>query len=151
MCKFVSNQLGMLLYAQKKENGKRRKVEEQNAFKKSKDRKVSYSSSSIHHCNLKVDQFWCLRKHIFVMWQVVDVEEKNLMHLRLMWKGGMLLGLCYCTEVLFCSKLHWVCICISIAGKSRSTHKTSSSSSSKATNAYVHSTSTPYRQWWWNL
>lgn len=106
MCKFVSNQLGMLLYAQKKENGKSRKVEEQNAFKKSKDRKVSYSSSSIHHCNLKVDQFWCLRKHIFVMWQVMDVEEKNLKHLRLMWKGGTLLGLCYCTEVLFCSKLH---------------------------------------------
>jgi hypothetical protein len=67
----------MLLYAQKKENGKRRKVEEQNACKKSKDRKVSYSSSSIHHCNLKGDQFWCLRKHIFVIWQVVDVEEKK--------------------------------------------------------------------------
>jgi hypothetical protein len=44
MGKLVSHHWGML-HAQKKENGKRRKVEEQNASKKSKDKKVSCSSS----------------------------------------------------------------------------------------------------------
>ncbi len=71
---FVNCHLGMS-YAQKKENGKRRKVEEQNASKKTKDKKVSCSSSWIHHCKIQIDWFWYRGTNVMLMSQVVDVDK----------------------------------------------------------------------------
>jgi len=71
---FVNCQLGMS-YAQKKENGKRRKVEEQNALKKTKDKKVSCSSSWIHHCKIQIDWFWYRGTNVMLMSKVVDVDK----------------------------------------------------------------------------
>ncbi len=64
-----------MLHAQKKENGKRRKVEEQNALKKTKDKKVSCSSSWIHHCKIQIDWFWYRGTNVMLMSKVVDVDK----------------------------------------------------------------------------